>query len=337
MLSKLRTRVASDELNLHASDDEYEALVGDTSRVADLQLRQAETTRRLRGYLGAGDLDEVAYTVRHRPAYVVCFPMLFDRLESIYGKHQRRHVDVSRIAELVTNITALPNYRRATNRSAITKSFVALCMRVLGNALVDTLIDVIVERKPRQEFIERLFGGHRLTFDMGTAVARWLRETPYALPLHASYPHQPARLKAHVMLLHSAYRDERIGRYYESISVLAVEAALVYLDDRRFYELAVAFMRPYYCRHTSLKAAYVGVVARRFRHVEILELLLALAPLFLPVYLIVDIIDAMASPGVALSVDERTRIPRLATRIMQLQRAAEARKIDRNVRALNTR
>lgn len=264
-------------------------------------------------------------------------PQHFRRFAAIFSAIRTRTWHASTLTAFVRRLVLLPNFRRAPLRTALSQSFVALCMCHRAE-LGDVLLDVLTDRRPPAALVDRLFTKHRfMTVDFAL-VQRWAAETPYTLPFSGFFPPRTADAPQFSRVFAALARQSRLQFGRAELSSQLVDATLAHANDADCLLLARLHMRQNRVRCVGqllfltdeprrnqfvLYGELSVTNKRRYEHLVIVETLFALAPLRLPVYVVVEMLSWL-SPLLATNRGAWGRYTALATSILRAHDARSA-------------
>jgi len=312
------------------TDAEYNALINDARRHKELAARQRVFERRLCLYFRHNQIAEIMFILQRRPYYVRRFGPIFDAMQFVSSR--QTHLQAS-IVPIMKQIVAMPSFRTAAARSALSPAFVALCLR-FDRELQHELMNTIVYRKPRDSRIAELFNYCSLSVSMLDAVRRWTYETSYVLRFSSHCAPEPRERVEYAHLFTLLHRQNRLERSALAYSPNFFTGIASLLDDHTFFELFDVFCRSYSI-YVHMRFEPRRELSARYRRVALHEQLLALAPLLLPVYLVVDIVNLQLPLTEHLTPQEYRQLVTMASRIAKAQRAVLGRREnDQKSRAL---
>lgn len=345
---KLRLQINWTDRPLPAHAPAPEQASGESARTYGARCER-ELLRRIRQHA----LVDVVALITQRPHTLRRFGTFFTALRGHF-------CSAAAVVGLVRHLAVLANFRRAPLRSALSRSFIHLCLSN-RDQLGDLLIDVIIDRRPSDAFLANAFAEHSFSLCDFALVRRWARETSYALPFHAFFPPAETDADGVARTLAALARQGRLEFNRTTVSSRFVDVVLAHSSDVDFLLLAQLYVR----RNAALDAVsaptsfvfrsvleeaqaihdYVHGVTyelndcsfcldgrlaatakRRYEYLMIFEHLLALAPLRLPVYLGVEILSWL-SPMLGASHAGWLRCAAVATNIGRAYAARQRRTI----------
>jgi len=274
-------------------------------------------------------------------------PHALNRFAAIFSALRVRAWQPVTLAKFVRRLVILPNFRRAPLRSALSKAFVRLCManrREIG----DVLLDVLCDRRPLAAIVAAVLGEEAFDTVDFSLVQRWATETPYALPFRAYFPPPIADAVQFSRLFATLARQHRLEFNRERLSNQFVNAVLAHASDADFLLLAQLYVRQNRERRLMLMGSrsnaavndafahlfevrrpnqfilygeLAAVHKRRYEHLVIVEMLMALAPARLHVYVAVEILSWL-SPLLGTTPSAWRRYAAIATNILRAHTCA---------------
>jgi hypothetical protein len=278
---------------------------------------------------------------RMRVASVTDVSLLLDhclrslkRFGAIFAALRSRAWVPSVLGRIVRKIAATPNFRSAPIRSAISKSFAALCM-TYRNELGELFVDVLIDRRPPPNYVASLLDyACYYTCDLAL-VRRWANETSYALPFAGFFAPTSIDAADYSRLFATLARQSRLQFDRMIVAPSFIDKLLAHSNDVDFLFLAQLYITQnrraaqrvsdqiaesggetnQFSFDPSLSAAN----RRRHHYLVAFELLLTLAPLHLPLYLAVELLSWL-SPTLAASTSEWQRLVVVTNNIRRAHR-----------------
>jgi len=245
----------------------------------------------------------------------------------------------SELAAFVRRLVNSANFRRAPLRSALCKSFVHLCM-AYRTELGETLINVLIARRPTAAMVGKLFGNRTFNTADFTLILRWCRETPYKLPFNAFFSPNPFDAAEFSRVFASMVRCERLAFNANALSSRFVDTVLSSASDADFLSLAYHYMAHkrsftwflldppivWVPNQFILSTDLTMRNRQRYEHLVILDTLIVLVPLELPVYVCVELLSWL-SPKLGGSFKHWVVYADMATRLLSAYRRRSAAQI----------